>query len=1065
MVWRSYATNRLFGDNWSLAFFGALTPVGALFVFLGGLAVNRRKITYILAFIVICVTALCLLTITSTAETMVVDSGTCGENLTWMLDSNGLLTISGTGEMTSAPWLNNKENIYSVKLENGVTSICSYAFEECTGLGYIQFPSDGELKTIGGNAFFSCTELKSLYFPEGVTNIGELTFLGGCSCTVSLPSTVEGTVRIYTYTPDVVLNIGRCTADISLELSSGSYVVLSTNVANTRYYVENNLLIETDSKTLVAFGGIIDYSSSQVLIPSDGSVTTIGARAFDNLPSRSYDEYTVIIPKSVTKIENMAFYDYSGNTPDGWSFYYEGTAEEWVEVEIGTDNVYLQSDSFSCHVHEFGEWSVVYEETCTTDGLKQHTCTTCGETESESIPAAHELTRRSGKEATCTEGGYNAYYVCSGCDYSTYEYIAPIGHLFVTYESNEDATCTQDGTKTAKCKRCDAEDTVTDEGTALGHAMGRATCTEAASCQREGCEHTEGEPLGHLEISHKAKASTCTESGWNEYVTCQRCDYSTKETIPALGHNFVNYASNGDATCTADGTKTAKCERCTQTDTQTDESSSLGHDMSEASCTEAAKCKREDCDYTEGYALIHNFANYVSNKDATCTKDGTKTAKCERCTETDTVTDEGSTLGHDMSAATCTEASKCKRKDCDYTEGTALGHATVNHDAKSPSCTEVGWYAYETCDRCAYNTYAQISKLGHNFVDYVSNTDAICTTDGTKTAKCERCTETDTVTDTGSALGHDMSVATCTEASKCQRNGCEHTDGTALGHNYVNYISNGNATCTQDGTKTAKCERCTETDTVTDTGSALGHDMSVATCTEASKCQRDGCEYTEGAALGHSFANYSSNNEATCTQDGTKTAKCERCTETDTVTDTGSALGHDMSEATCTETSKCQRGGCEYTEGAALGHSFVNYISNGNATCTADGTKTAKCERCTETDTVTDTGSALGHDMSAANCTEASTCQRAGCKHTEGTVTEHSYSNEKDVDCNICGDVRDVTDDDGLSTGAIIAISVGSAIVVGTGVFSIFWFVIKKKKFSDLIAIFKKVSIKKKGQV
>ena len=952
---------------------------------------NRRKITYILAFIVICVTALCLLTITSTAETMVVDSGTCGENLTWMLDSNGLLTISGTGEMTSAPWLNNKENIYSVKLENGVTSICSYAFEECTGLGYIQFPSDGELKTIGGNAFFGCTELKSLYFPEGVTNIGELTFLGGCSCTVSLPSTVEGTVRIYTYTPDVVLNIGRCTADISLELSSGSYVVLSTNAANTRYYVENNLLIETDSKTLIEFGGIID-SANQVLIPADGSVTTIGTGAFAELPSSSYKEYTVIIPKSVTKIADGAFYDI--NTPDGWSFYYEGTAEEWGEVEVGTGNVYLQSDSFYCHVHEFGEWSVVYEETCTTDGLKQHTCTTCGAIATESIPAAHELTMHPGKEVTCTEGGYNAYYVCSGCDYSTYEYISPIGHLFAIYTSNNDATCSEDGTKSSSCKRCGEISTVVDDGTALGHMMGKATCTQAASCQREGCEHTEGTPLGHLEISHDAKAPTCTESGWNEYVTCQRCTYLSKETIPALGHNFVNYVSNGDAICTVDGTKTAKCERCAETDTVTDTGSALGHDMSEATCTEASKCTREGCEYTDGYMLGHDFSLYRSNDDATCTEDGTKTATCGRCGKTNTIIDEESALGHSIAPANCTLPERCDREGCSYTVGSALGHSIKYHAAKDPTCTEIGWSEYESCLRCSYLSYSELPELGHSFLNYHSDNNATCTQDGTKTAKCERCAETDTVTDTGSALGHDMSEATCTEASRCQRDGCEYTEGAALGHNYVNYISNGNATCTTDGTKTAKCERCTETDTVIDTGSALGHDMSEATCTEASRCQRDGCEYTEGAALGHNY---------------------------------------------------------------------VNYISNGNATCTQDGTKTAKCERCTVTDTVKDTGSALGHDMSEATCIKASTCQRVGCKHTEGAVTEHSYSNEKDVDCNICGDVRDVTDDDGLSTGAIIAISVGSAIVVGTGVFSLFWFVIKKKKFSDLIAIFKKVSIKRKG--
>ena len=67
------------------------------------------------------------------------------------------------------------------------------------------------------------------------------------------------------------------------------------------------------------------------------------------------------------------------------------------------------------------------------------------------------------------------------------------------------------------------------------------------------------------------------------------------------------------------------------------------------------------------------------------------------------------------------------------------------------------------------------------------------------------------------------------------------------------YVSDNNATCEQDGTKTAKCVRygtggCTATDTVTDTDSKLGH----------------------------LFEDYASDNNATCEQDGTKTAKCVR---------------------------------------------------------------------------------------------------------------------------------------------------------------------------------------------
>ena len=171
--------------------------------------------------------------------------------------------------------------------------------------------------------------------------------------------------------------------------------------------------------------------------------------------------------------------------------------------------------------------------------------------------------------------------------------------------------------------------------------------------------------------------------------------------------------------------------------------------------------------------------------------------------------------------------------------------------------------------------------------------------------------------------GRVTKPATCTEKGvrtyTCT--GSTHTrteDIPALNHSFAGqaYVSDNNATCEQDGTKTVKCVRygtggCTATDTVTDTDSKLGH----------------------------FFEDYVSNNDATCEHDGTKTAKCVRygeggCMATDTVTDTDSKLGH----------------------------LFEDYISNNDATYARDGTKTAKCVRydqCGETHTIPDEGSRL----------------------------------------------------------------------------------------------------------
>ena len=235
---------------------------------------------------------------------------------------------------------------------------------------------------------------------------------------------------------------------------------------------------------------------------------------------------------------------------------------------------------------------------------------------------------------------------------------------------------------------------------------------------------------------------------------------------------------------------------------------------------------------------------------------------------------------------------------------TLCGYKTAySHTGGQATCTKRA-----ICEGCGHE-YGEAPIGEHNWGEYTPDGNATCTADGTKTAKCIRCPETDTVADVGSALGHS----------------------------FTNYVSDGNATCTADGTKTAKCDRgCGATDTIPDAGSALGH----------------------------SFTDYTSNGDATCTADGTKTAYCDHgCGTTDTVVDVGSALGH----------------------------SFTDYTSNGGATCTADGTKTAYCDHgCGATDTISDEGSAMGHNYKAV-VTEP-TCVKSGYTTYTCTRCNNSYT-------------------------------------------------------------------------
>ena len=107
-----------------------------------------------------------------------VQSGSCGDNMTWKLDDAGVLTITGTGEMTERPWLSYKDSIKTVVIGDGVTSIFSGAFSGCTGLTSLVIPSNVE--GVGPGAFCECTALKSVNIEAALPSIS-IEMFRGCS--------------------------------------------------------------------------------------------------------------------------------------------------------------------------------------------------------------------------------------------------------------------------------------------------------------------------------------------------------------------------------------------------------------------------------------------------------------------------------------------------------------------------------------------------------------------------------------------------------------------------------------------------------------------------------------------------------------------------------------------------------------------------------------------------------------------------------------------------------------------------------------------------------------------
>jgi len=251
----------------------------------------KKRILSIIITIAICIVMIPLQNVATLAEEK---SGICGDNLTWELTDDGILTVNGTGEMNIndgyTPWHDYKKYIKAVNISPGITSIARHAFYNCINLTSVYLPSS--IISIREYSFENCEKLDSISIPEGVTSIGYQAFYNcGNLKNIELPDSISSIgISAFDGTPFYDNNVNF--EDGALYL--GNYLINAENVAENYEIREGTLVIAGR-----AFGSNKNLTS--VFIPD--SVIGISNHAFydcSNLKSIS-------IPDSITIIGESAF--------------------------------------------------------------------------------------------------------------------------------------------------------------------------------------------------------------------------------------------------------------------------------------------------------------------------------------------------------------------------------------------------------------------------------------------------------------------------------------------------------------------------------------------------------------------------------------------------------------------------------------------------------------------------------------------------------------------------------------------------------------------------------------
>ena len=571
-----------------------------------------------------------------------------------------------------------------------------------------------------------------------------------------------------------------------------------------------------------------------------------------------------------------------------------------------------------------------------------------------------------------------------------------------------------------------------EAGTCIKKAVYYKYCTCGASSKDSGAsapETFEGEidPDNHvnIEVKFPEEKATCAKDGKTAIGKCNDCkkDYVggkliPKETVPHTQKTAANCVDK--AVCSVCGQSYGAVDPNNHKNVVTDKSkpaTCIATGLTEGSHCEACK---KTIKAQETVPLAAHTPT-PENKPATCTEDGIQNKMI--CSVCKTVLDPGTVLpktGHKWgdwvapAGYSCTTGGTISRtcSVCKQTETATKKpgeHALVVDAAVPATCTADGKAEGNHCGICkaVITEQAVVPALGHSFTGEVKGNK-----DGTHSFKCERCNE---IGGTVKCVDLDRNCV----CDLCREN---------IPHTFTVYNPDGNATCMQDGTKTAVCDICGKVkDTQPDVGSkeraehqykfvaqndatCLGNAHEVGTCT---LCGKTMTREIENTALGHDVSDWKYPEGFSCPLGGTRYKDCKRC-GTKVQEEPVAAAEHTKVvdpavKVTCTVDGKTEGSHCSVCGEIFIAQAVIpaeghkadakGFTLVKAATCTAPGEEKATCAVCGEgfTREIPPTGHKYAVTVVPATCTAKGytnhTCSVCGHSYNDNTVkaTGHSW--------------------------------------------------------------------------